>query len=254
MECILLGTGTSQGIPVIGCKCPVCTSIDIRDSRLRVSCFIDDEESNQKILIDIGPDFRQQMLSNQISDIDAVLLTHEHNDHTAGLDDIRAINFLHNKNIPFYGLDRVITDIKNRFHYALSTNKYPGVPQIEMHTVEREIQLGSLKIIPIPIMHGTLPILGYRIKNFAYLTDASLITKESLEKLKDLDVLVINALRQKKHYSHFTLEEALIEIEKIRPKKTYLTHISHVFDTHENITKLLPDNVCVAYDGLRLSL
>jgi len=251
LNCTLLGTGTSQGIPVIGCACPVCASQDPRDKRLRVSCYLDDPDSGKKILIDIGPDFRQQMLSNAIADLDAVLLTHEHNDHVAGLDDVRSINFKFNKDMPIYGLARVLQDVKTRFHYAFKSNKYPGVPQLDLIEVNEDFNIGSLKICPIPVMHGRLPILGYRIHNFAYVTDASFLSASSVRKLQDLEYLVLNALRITPHHSHFNLEEALATIDKIKPKHCYLTHISHLFNTHEEIEKSLPANVSVGYDGLQ---
>lgn len=250
MNITLLGTGTSQGIPVIGCTCEVCLSSDSKDKRLRVSCYV--EDTKNKILIDIGPDFRQQMLTNKISDIDAVLLTHEHNDHTAGLDDIRSINFLHNKNMPVYGMPRVLEDIATRFQYVFKSNKYPGLPRVELLPIHSEFHIGNLSILPIPIMHGKLPIIGYRIQNFAYLTDASFITEEAIGLLQNLDVLVVNALRKEEHYSHFNLEEALAFISQVGPKQSYLTHISHAFDTHSNISKLLPNQVSVGYDRLTI--
>ncbi len=254
MKCILLGTGTSQGIPVIGCNCHVCSSSDPKDKRLRVSCYIEDCTTSKKILIDIGPDFRQQMLAHSISDIDAVFITHEHNDHIAGLDDIRSINFLHKKNMPVYGLPRVIDDIKNRFKYIFSAKKYPGTPQIELHPKHNNFNLGELRIQVLPIVHGKLEIIGFRINNFAYITDASFIPPSTMEMLKDLDTLVINALRREKHHSHFNLEEALEQIKKINAKRSYLTHISHVFETHENINNMLPKGVLVGYDGLSLTI
>jgi len=254
LKFILLGTGTSQGIPVIGCDCAVCTSKDKKDNRLRVSCYLEDEISKKSILIDIGPDFRQQMLRHKISDLDAVLLTHEHNDHTAGLDDIRSINFLHNKNMPLYGLPRVLNDLKARFRYVFNSSKYPGLPRVELYPTETDFYIGELAIHVIPVTHGRLPIIGFRIRNFAYITDASYISEESLAMLTGLDVLVLNTLRKEKHFSHFNLDEALEQIQIINPKQAYLTHISHAFDTHKNIEDMLPRGISVGYDGLSVSL
>lgn len=254
MNLIFLGTGTSQGIPVIGCKCEVCQSTDPHDNRTRSSAWIQ-TNSGIKLLIDIGADFRQQMLLNNLDDVDAVLLTHEHNDHVAGLDDIRSINFLHKKNIPVYGMPRVIQSIRNRYPYIFSEHKYPGTPQIELHEIKsNHFSIGDTVIELIHVMHGNLPILGFKIDRLAYITDASHIAPNEKKKLKDLDILVINALRKKKHHSHFTLSEALNCITELSPKQSYLTHLSHLMGLSKDLDLEIPHDVSIAYDGLSINL
>lgn len=254
MEIYFLGTGTSQGIPVIGVDHPVCQSKDPRDQRLRSSIWIQDNDTS--IVIDSGPDFRQQMLTSKCSRIDGLLYTHEHADHTAGFDDIRPFCFTQGK-VDLYGLPRVIDSLKRRFDYAFTTeNRYPGAPVVDAHTVAigQNFNIKSATIIPIGILHGELPILGYRIKDFAYLTDVKTIENDQLEQLKNLDVLVINALRITPHNTHLNLEEALALIDIIQPKKTYLTHISYHMGFHEEVCLHLPSNVSLAYDNLYISI
>lgn len=250
-----LGTGTSQGIPIIGSNHPVCLSKDPKDKRLRSSIMI---EINKKyFLIDCSPDFRYQMILCKYKFIDAILLTHEHNDHTSGLDDIKQINNIINKSIPVYGLSRVLDEIKNRFYYFFLEKKYPGTSRIDLIKIEnnKKIIIQGINIITLSIMHGKLPILGYRIKNFAYITDASFIPEKTLKLLKGVTVLVLNTLRKNpKHHSHFILKEALEIIDIIKPNKTYLTHISHLLGFHYNISKELPKNIYLAYDGLKLKI
>lgn len=248
-----LGTGTSSGVPVISCKCPVCTSADNRDARLRTSILI--HVDNNNIVIDSGPDFRQQMLSNHVDDISAIVFTHEHKDHVAGLDDVRPYNFIHKKHINVYAEARVQKALRREFAYIFSEDRYPGLPQIKMHLITRHpFRIGTTKIIPIRAYHYRLPIFGYRIQNFAYLTDIKTVPEEEKAKLLGLDVLVITSLQKEQHVSHMNLEESLAFIKEIKPKKTYLTHLSHQFGLHAEEEPKLPKNVFIAYDGLRVSV
>lgn len=254
MKVYFLGTGTSQGIPIIGINHPVCKSTDFKDKRLRVSVWITWE--NHSYVIDCGPDFRQQMLACGCTHIDAILFTHEHADHTAGLDDIRPYNFRQGA-IPVYAHQRVINNLKKRFDYVFETvNKYPGAPSVDTFEVvnNEPIAIGNKKAIPINVMHGDLQVFGYRIDNFAYLTDVKTIASEEIDKLKDLKVLVINALRIEPHNTHFNLQEALDFITLVQPEKAYLTHISHVLGFHEEVEKQLPANVFLAYDNLEITI
>ena len=254
MKVYFLGTGTSQGIPVIGSNHPVCKSTDFKDKRLRVSVWVSWE--NYSFVIDCGPDFRQQMLSSNCQKVEGILFTHEHSDHTAGIDDIRPFNFKQGK-IPIYAHQRVIDNIKRRFEYVLETvNKYPGAPSVETIEVinNQPFPLGNKMVIPIDVMHGNLQVFGYRIDDFAYLTDVKTIEKSEIEKLKNLKVLVINALREEPHDMHFNLKEALDFITLVQPKTTYLTHISHIMGFHEEVQKRLPENVFLAYDNLEITI
>lgn len=250
MKLTFLGTGTSQGVPVIGCDCNVCTSPDPRDTRFRTSAFIESEESF--IQIDVSPDFRSQMLAQKIKKIDAVLFTHEHSDHVAGIDDIRPYNFMSQKPMQIYGEARVITDIKSRFAYIFSEHRYPGAPSVDVNLIDENnsFYIGKTNILPIRVKHGNLPILGYRIENTAYLTDVKSIPESEFEKLRDLEVMVISALRIEPHYSHNSLEESLALIERIQPQKAYITHMSHHIGRHVDLQAILPENVYAAYDGL----
>ncbi len=253
MKITFLGTGTSQGIPVIACNCDVCKSLDSKDKRLRSSVLIEDEIIN--LVIDTGPDFRQQMLNAQVNHLEGVLLTHGHKDHIAGLDDVRAFNYVQRKAIDVYARNDVHETLKNEFSYAFAVEKYPGVPEIHLHEIKNKLfKIKELEILPINVMHYKLPILGYRIKNFTYITDANYIDDLEKEKIKGSEILVVNALRKQKHISHFTLSEALKLIEEIKPKTAYLTHISHIMGLHEAVSKELPENVYFAYDGLQLEL
>lgn len=253
MKLKFLGTGTSQGIPVIGSTHPVCLSTNQKDKRLRASVMITDD-AGKKILIDCGPDFRQQMLINNEPTVDFLLLTHEHNDHVIGLDDLRPIIFQKRKDIPIYSLSRVNLEIKNRFPYAFSENKYPGAPSFELTNIENKpFFIGNTYITPIEVLHYNLPVFGYKFKNLAYITDASYISDEEKHKLVDLDYLIINCLRKEEpHISHFILPEIIALVDELKPKKTFLTHISNKFGFHDEEEKALPPNIHLAYDGLEI--
>jgi phosphoribosyl 1,2-cyclic phosphate phosphodiesterase len=251
LKITFLGTGTSQGVPVITCNCEVCQSDDHRNNRLRVSILI--ETADKTIVIDSGPDFRYQMLRAKVKDLDAILFTHEHKDHVAGLDDIRPFNYLLHKDIDIYATDRVQDALKREFSYIFSEVKYPGLPQIELHTIDQDpFFIGQTEIIPLPIMHYKLPILGFRIGDFTYITDAKTISSETIEKVRGTKILVINALQRQPHISHFTLDEAIEFAQKIGAEQTYFTHISHNLGLHEEVEKELPAGMKLAYDGLTL--
>lgn len=254
MNIYFLGTGTSQGIPIIGSTHPVCKSTDYKDKRLRVSLWISWEDHSY--VIDCGPDFRQQMLASDCQKVDGILFTHEHSDHTAGLDDIRPFNFRQGE-MPIYAHERVIENLKKRFDYVFETeNRYPGAPSVKTIEVINNVPfvLADKTVTPINALHGDLQVFGYRIDNFAYLTDVKTVAPEEVEKLKNLDVLVLNALRIDPHNTHFNLQEALDFITLVKPKKTYLTHISHLLGFHEEVQKQLPENVFLAYDNLTITL
>jgi phosphoribosyl 1,2-cyclic phosphate phosphodiesterase len=253
LKITFLGTGTSQGVPVIGCRCAGCTSEDERDKRFRSSILVEHEK--QVVVIDTGPDFRQQMLRERVDQLDAVLYTHEHRDHIAGLDDIRAYNFIQKGPMDVYGEERVLRALKSGFPYIFAEKKYPGLPQVRMHTITVDpFLIGSMKIIPIRMMHYRLPVLGFRIGNFAYLIDGNYISEAEKEKLVDLKYLVVNALRREPHISHFTLSQALALIGELGPQKGYLTHLSHQLGPSQPLLKELPPNIQPAYDGLVLEV
>ena len=254
MKVYFLGTGTSQGIPVIGSDHPVCKSTDSKDKRLRVSVLI--RWDNYSYVIDCGPDFRQQMLASDCQKVDGIIFTHEHADHTAGLDDIRPFNFKQGE-MPIYAHKRVLEDMQSRFGYVFETvNKYPGAPSVKtIEIVNNEpFSIGNKLVIPVDVLHGNLQVFGYRIDDFAYLTDVKTIEDVEIEKLKNLKVLVVNALREEHHFSHFNLQEALDFIALVKPEKAYLTHISHILGFHEEVQKRLPENVFLAYDNLEITL
>lgn len=253
MKVTLLGTGTSQGVPVVGCDCAVCQSSDPRDVRLRTAAFV--EVDGTRILIDAGPDLRQQLLQNHITMADAILVTHEHKDHLAGLDDIRPIYFRKQAPIEIYGLQRVLNVIRKDFDYAFKPHPYPGVPSFYLNPVKDEpFVVNGVEILPIHVRHLTLPILGYRIGDFAYITDASFISETEMKKLQGLGLLVLNALRIKEHYSHFNLAQALNIIRQLNPAKALLTHVSHEMGLYEEVSVLLPENVFLGVDSLSVEL
>lgn len=252
MKLKFLGTGTSQGVPVIGCHDPVCLSEDPKDKRLRTSALIT-TDANFKILIDCGPDFRQQMLANNEENVHAVVVTHEHNDHIIGLDDLRPLIFKNGKDMPIYCSERVGEEIKERFPYAFAEEKYPGAPSFELHYIDFPFKLLDTEIIPLHIQHGEIPILGYKFRKLAYITDGSFIPEETKKELYGLDVLILNVLRKNPvHHSHFVLPEALKLVEELKPKVSYFVHISHQMGFHEEVEAELPQNVHLAYDGLEI--
>jgi phosphoribosyl 1,2-cyclic phosphate phosphodiesterase len=246
-----LGTGTSVGVPMIGCQCVVCASENPIDKRLRSSVFIEYEA--KKILIDIGPDFRYQALKYKLTDLDAILLTHPHRDHVGGFDDIRGLNFMHEKSFHLYANSFTWESLKKQFYYAFMDTDYTSNPSVNfIEITDQAFQIQDSTVIPIEVMHGKMPCLGFRFRNMAYITDASFISDIEIEKLKNLDILVINALRKTPHPSHFTLDETLEIISKLKPKKAYLTHLSHHMGLYDDIQKELPENVNLSYDGLEL--
>ncbi len=252
MKITFLGTGTSQGVPIIACDCSVCSSKDAKDNRLRASILVQVEGMN--IVVDSGPDFRAQMLACKIKQLDAILFTHAHRDHLAGLDDIRGFNFSMKRAIDVYCEKWVELAIRKEFFYAFEEPKYPGVPEMNLHTIENKpFSFKGIDVIPIKVMHHKMPVLGFRFKDFVYITDANRIEPEELEKVKGCEVLVLNALRREPHISHFTLAEALEIVEIVKPKAAYFTHISHQLGLHEAVELELPANVHLAYDGLELN-
>jgi len=255
LKLTFLGTGTSQGVPIIGSNHPVCLSKNTKDKRLRCAAML--SWGDFSYAIDVGPDFRQQMLINRINRLDGILITHEHTDHIIGLDDIRPFFYKEKKDIPLYAEKRVFDEIIPRFKYIFeSQSKYPGTPNVVLNEISDQASfvIGGKQIQPIRVIHGKLPILGFRVENLVYCTDVKSVPETSLKHFEGLDVLVINALREEEHFSHFTLEEALVFIKKINPKKAYLTHISHLLGFHDKVEQNLPNNVHLAYDGLALNL
>lgn len=244
-----LGTATSIGVPVIACDCPVCLSTDKRDKRFRASVLV--EVDDKSIAIDCGPDFRIQMIRENVINLDAVIFTHEHRDHIAGIDDIRAFNYVLNKKIDIYGVPRVMEAIQTEFPYIFSETRYFGAPQLTIHTIDNKpFEVHGVKIIPIEVMHDKLEVMGFRIGDFTYITDASSIADVELEKVKGSKVIVLNALRNSKHVSHFSLPEAVEVLEKLKPEYAYITHVSHFIGLHEEVNAKLPPYIQLAYDSL----
>lgn len=251
LKITFLGTGTSQGVPLIACRCEVCTSADIRDNRLRSSILV--ESAITRICIDSGPDFRQQLLRAKTKRLDAVLFTHEHKDHIAGLDEVKAFNFLNKMRMPVYATSRVKEALHREFAYIFAEEKYPGIPEIDLFEVDDSVfNIGDLIIEPVNVMHYKLPVKAYRFRDFAYVTDANFISETEKKKLRGLQVLVLNTLRHEPHISHFTFEEALALVRELAPQKAYFTHISHQLGTHAAVSRLLPQNVELAFDGLQI--
>jgi phosphoribosyl 1,2-cyclic phosphate phosphodiesterase len=248
-----LGTGTSQGVPVIGCTCEVCRSVDFRDKRLRSSIHL--EVDGKSFIIDSGPDFRQQVLRERITKLDALIFTHEHKDHTAGMDDIRSYNFFQQKNMPIYGTKKVLDQIKKEFSYAFAEFKYPGVPLIDPIEIENKpFGIEGVRFSPIEVMHFKLPVFGYRVNDFTYITDANSISDQEIKKIKGSKVIVLNALQKTEHISHFTFDEAVELLKKLKPEKAFLIHLSHRMGLHKEVEKELPDFIRIAYDGLKVHL
>jgi phosphoribosyl 1,2-cyclic phosphate phosphodiesterase len=248
-----LGTGTSQGVPVIACDCEVCRSLDFRDKRLRVSVHL--QIGDKSFVIDSGPDFRQQVLRERIKTLDALLFTHEHKDHTAGMDDIRAYNFFQGKAIPVYGRPTVLEQLKREYAYIFSEHQYPGIPRVQLEPIHNEpFEVEGIEVIPVEVLHYRLPVYGFRIGDFSYITDANYIAERELDKIKGSRVIVLNALRREPHISHFTLDQAVELLRDLQPEKGFLTHISHQMGRHAEVDKLLPPNVYLAFDGLKIEL
>ena len=248
MKLTFLGTGTSVGVPTIGCTCRVCSSTDPHDKRLRASVLV--ESGDTRVLVDCGPDFRQQMLGREFKKIDAVLLTHEHYDHVGGIDDLRP--FCTFGEVDVYADGNTVGDLKRRIPYCFGESKYPGVPKINLSVVEphRPFSIGSIDVLPIQVMHGKLPILGYRFGDLVYITDMKTIRKEEMEYLKGVKILIVNALRfSPEHHSHMTVNEAMEFIRMVSPEKTYFTHMGHDIGLHEEVNRQLPDDMDLAYDG-----
>ena len=252
MTITFLGTGTSQGVPLIACECEVCLSTNTKDKRLRTSILVEDEGTT--LVIDTGPDFRQQCLREGIKNIDAVVFTHEHKDHIAGLDEVRAFNFIQQKRIPVYATLRVQEALKREFAYIFSNDKYPGVPEIDLNTITQEaFHINNIVLLPIDVMHYKLPVKAFRIKDFTYITDANFISESEKEKMKGSKIIVINALRKEEHISHYTFQQAIDLMQELKPEKAYFTHISHQLGFHEIVSKELPSFIELAYDGLKIT-
>jgi phosphoribosyl 1,2-cyclic phosphate phosphodiesterase len=253
MRITLLGTGTSQGVPVIACDCKVCKSDNIKDNRLRSSVMV--EVDNQTIVIDTGPDFRQQMLREKVKKIDAVLFTHHHKDHVAGMDDIRAFNYKWKKDMPVYCTRNTEKALLNEFPYVFQQDKYPGTPNVSINIIEnRSFKIKDTNIIPIEAKHYVMPVLGFRIKDFVYLTDVSYIAEKEKEKMKGASLIVLDALRKKEHISHLNLRQALDLLEELQPNEALLTHISHYMGLHDEVNNELPDNIQLGFDGQQVDL
>ncbi|HNO70959.1 MAG TPA: MBL fold metallo-hydrolase [Bacteroidia bacterium] len=253
MKVTFLGTGTSQGVPIIGCKCIVCTSTNPKDNRLRTSVMI--EVNDKRFVIDTGPDFRQQMLTEKVDNLTAVIYTHEHRDHVAGMDDLRAFNYVLRRRMDLYATIKTQTSLKEQFSYAFSENKYPGIPEVNLHTIENKpFTIEGVEFKPILVKHMYLDVLGFRIGDFTYITDANAISDEEKKKVTGSQIVVLNALRREPHPSHFTFAEAVQLAQELKCKTTYLTHISHQLGLHDEVEKEMPPAIKLAYDGLSLIL
>ena len=253
MKVTFLGTGTSQGVPVIGCSCEVCRSLDFRDKRLRTSAHL--QVDGQSLIIDSGPDFRQQVLTNNITRLDGLLFTHQHKDHVAGMDDVRSFNFRQKKAMPVYARDTVISQLEREFAYVFAKDKYPGVPQVDVYPIQNKpFDAQGVPVTPVEVLHYKLPVFGFRVHDFTYITDAKYIHESEKEKIRGSKVLVLNALQRDQHISHLTLEEALALADELRPEQTYLTHISHRLGLHQEVSGMLPSGVALAYDGLTIEI
>lgn len=253
MKLTFLGTGTSQGVPVVACQCPVCLSNNPKDKRLRASVMIETE--SKCLVIDAGPDFRQQMLTHKVHHLNGILLTHEHTDHIFGLDDIRAFNWVQKQPTDIYAEERVQIAIRRIFDYVFASYKYPGIPQMHLHLIENKpFSIDNLEVIPIRGFHYMLPVFGFRFGKIAYVTDVNRLENAEIDKLRGLDVLVLNALRKEDHISHYNLEQALEIIAEVKPEKAYLTHLSHQMGFHDEVQNELPENVFLAYDGLQMTV
>lgn len=253
MKITFLGTGTSQGVPIICCECAVCSSQNPKDKRLRSSILI--ESNSAKVVIDSGPDFRQQMLRIGIKTLDAVVFTHEHKDHIAGLDEVKAFNYFNKMRMPVYATPRVQEALKREFAYIFAEDKYPGIPEIDVFTVTDEtIKIKDIELLPIDVIHYRLPVKAYRIKDFTYITDANYISEEEKEKIKGSKIIVVNALRREEHVSHFTFQQAIDLMQELKPEKAYFTHISHQLGLHEEVSNELPSFIELAYDGLEIEI
>ncbi len=253
LKVTFLGTGTSIGVPVITCDCPVCQSSDPHDKRMRTSVML--EVNGFTFVIDCGPDFRIQMLRENVNNLDAVIFTHEHRDHIAGLDDIRAFNYVLNKKIDIYGTRQVMEAIQTEFPYIFSESRYFGAPQLTIHPIdEKPFTVRNIEFIPIKVLHEKLPVTGFRVGDFTYITDASFISEKELEKIKGSKVIVLNALRNSRHVSHFSVGEAVDILTKLNPEAAYLTHLSHFVGLHDEVNSKLPDFIRLAFDGLTLSI
>lgn len=254
MKVTFLGTGTSQGVPIIGCQCAICQSNSAKDKRLRASVWV--EVNGKNIVIDSGPDFRQQMLNIGINRLDALLITHAHKDHIAGLDDIRAFNFIQKSAIDVYATTQVQHQLKKEFSYIFEEFKYPGIPELNLHTINADgnFMAAGVEITPVPVLHYKLPVLGFKIGDFVYITDANHIAESEIAKIKGCKVLVLNALRQEPHISHFTLSQAIELVQQIKPQTAYFTHISHQLGLHHQVEATLPAGMHLAYDGLTLTV
>ncbi|MGB3618732.1 MAG: MBL fold metallo-hydrolase [Catalinimonas sp.] len=249
MKITFLGTGTSQGVPVIGCDCAVCRSLDFRDQRMRTSVHV--AVGGKSLVIDTGPDFRRQMLNARVPTLDAVLFTHQHRDHTAGLDDVRPYNFRQGGELPIYGRREVLDQLRREYAYVFADERYPGAPRLEPREISNALfEAEGVPVLPVDVVHYRLPVFGFRIGNFSYVTDAGAIAETEKEKLLGSEVLVLNALRHEPHPSHFTLSQALTLVEELRPERAYFTHISHLLGEHRQVEKTLPEGVQLAYDGL----